>query len=159
GISAEARRVPLPVEGAGGTLLLLVASFERARSGHGRVTTREAAPGDPAAAAVEALRAHLAGGGAVEAHLADQLLVPAALLAAGRVTPAPGVVPVSRFSVGEVTGHLAATAEVVARFLDVDVAVLGRLGEPGEVRVAPRGTSPDVLPLRTPDEGAEGRAG
>jgi len=157
GVPAEARRVPLPVEGAGGTLLLLVASFERTRSGHGQVTAREAGQGDPAAAAVGALRAHLAGGGAVEAHLADQLLVPAALLAAGRVVPAPGVTPVSRFSVGAVSGHLTATAEVIARFLDVEVAVLGRPGEPGEVRVAPRGASPDVLPLRPPGGGAAER--
>lgn len=152
GVAAEAERLPVPVEGAGGTHLLLVAAFERARSGHGAVAAREPGGGDAAEVAVASLRAHLAGGGGVDALLADQLLLPAALLAAGLVHPAPGVVPASRWSVGAVTPHLLDVAAVIPRFLAVEVAVLGRPGEPGEVRVAPAGASPDVLPLRREGE-------
>jgi RNA 3'-terminal phosphate cyclase (ATP) len=124
-----------------------VATFERACSSHGAVTGREPGGADPVEGAVEALRAHLTRGGAVEAHLSDQLLLPAALLAAGQVIPPPGVVPASRWSVGEVTSHLLDVATVIPRFLDVEVAVLGRLGEPGEVRVQPRGARLEVASL------------
>lgn len=147
GIAAEAEQVPLPVDGAGGSHLLLVAHFERARSGHGAVAGREGDGAGGAAAAVSGLQAHLSGGGAVEPRLAAWLLLPAALAAAGRVAPAPGVVPVSRWSVGEVTAGLLEVAALLPRFLPVEAAVLGRPGEPGEVRVAPLGASPDVLPL------------
>jgi RNA 3'-terminal phosphate cyclase (ATP) len=153
GVAAEAERLPVPVQGAGGTALLLVASFERAHSGHGAVAAREPGGADPAEAAVASLRAHLSGGAGVDALLADQLLLPAALLAAGLVPPAPGVVPASRWSVAAVTPHLLDVAAVIPRFLAVEVAVLGRPGEPGEVRVAPAGASPDVLPLRHEGDG------
>jgi RNA 3'-terminal phosphate cyclase (ATP) len=147
GVPAEAERLPLPVQGSAGSHLLLVASFERTRSGHGAVVGREPGGADPAEAAVAAFGEHLTGGGAVEAHLADQLLLPAALLAAGLVPPAAGVVPASRWSVGLVTQHLLDGAMVIPRFLDVEVSVLGRLGEPGEVRVQPRGAGLELAAL------------
>jgi RNA 3'-terminal phosphate cyclase (ATP) len=147
GVAADAERLPLPVRGSAGNHLLLVATFERARSSHGAVAGREPGGADPVEAAVEALRQHLTRGGAVEAHLADQLLLPAALLASGQVAPPPGVVPASRWSVGEVTAHLLDVAAVIPRFLDVEVTVLGRLGEPGEVRVQPRGAGLEVAAL------------
>jgi len=49
--------------------------------------------------------------------------------------------------VGLVTGHLLDVAAIIPRFLDVEVAVLGRPGEPGEVRVQPRGAGLEVAAL------------
>jgi len=150
GVAAEAERLPLPVQGSAGSALLIVAGFERTRSGHGAVAGREAGGVDPVVLAVDAFRDHLTSGGALEAHLADQLLVPAALLAAGLVPPVPGVIPASRWSVGLVTGHLLDVAAIIPRFLDVEVAVLGRPGEPGEVRVQPRGGGLQLAELPHP---------
>jgi RNA 3'-terminal phosphate cyclase (ATP) len=150
GVAAEAERVPLPVRGPGGGHVLVVASFERCRSGHGAVAAALGPPEAAADAAVAAFQAHVEGRGAVPPQLADQLLLPAALLAAGLVPPPPGVVPATRYTVSEVTDHLAGAAEVARRFLGVEVAVLGRSGEPGEVRVQPQGAGTEVLPLEPP---------
>jgi RNA 3'-terminal phosphate cyclase (ATP) len=63
-------------------------------------------------------------GGALDEHLADQILLPAALLAAGRLGPAsPGT---TRFTTSRVTAHLTTHARVTERFLPVRVTV-----EPG----------------------------
>jgi RNA 3'-terminal phosphate cyclase (ATP) len=151
GIAGEAERLPLPVRGSRGTHVLLVASFERSRSGHGAVRSGEAFGAGPFEAAVDRLRRHLERGGAIDPRLADQLLLPAALLAAGRVPPPPGVIPATRFTTSEVTSHLLANAAVVRRFLEVEISVLGRLGEEGEVRVQPPGSGLEVLPLAEPN--------
>jgi RNA 3'-terminal phosphate cyclase (ATP) len=147
GVVAEVERLPVPVRGSRGSHVLVVATFDRTRSGHGAIGGREAGPEQTAERAVAGFRDHLEGRGAVDKHLGDQLLLPAALLAAGLVPGPPGVVPATRYTVGEVTGHLLANAEVIRRFLDVEVAVLGREGEPGEVRVQPPGAGLEVLPL------------
>ena len=77
----------------------------RARAGGSPIRTADAA--------VAGFSRFLDGHGAVDRHLADQLLVPAALVAAGRV-PRPAAVDLAtRFTVGEVTRHLLTNAEVV----------------------------------------------
>ena len=45
------------------------------------------------------------------------------------------------------TKHLVTSAAVVKRFLDVEIAVLGREEEEGEVRVQPPGAGVEVVPL------------
>jgi RNA 3'-terminal phosphate cyclase (ATP) len=150
GIAAQAERLPLPVRGSRGTHVLLLASFDRTRSGHGAVRPGEAFGAGPWQPAVALLQRHLERGGAVEPHLAGQLVLPAALLADRRVPPPPGVVPATRFTTSEVTAHLLANAAVVRRFLEVEIAVLGRLGEEGEVRIQPPGSGLEVLPLADP---------
>ena len=147
GIAAEAERVPVAARESKGGHVLVVASFERTRAGHGAVGTRERSPEAIADAAVGAFREHLGGRAAVDRHLGDQLVLPAALAASGRPRPPPGVVPVTRYTVSAVTKHLLTNVEVVRRFLDVDVAVLGREGEEGEVRVQPPGSGVEVVPL------------
>jgi RNA 3'-terminal phosphate cyclase (ATP) len=141
GISAEAERVPVPARASRGGHVLIVSSFERTRAGHGAVTTRDRSPEQAADQAVDAFQAYLSRGAAVDGHLGDQLLVPAALAAAGHPLSPPGVTPSVRYSVSEVTLHLLTNAEVVGRFLDVDVSVDGRLGEEGEVRIVPGSTA------------------
>jgi len=147
GIAAQAERVPVAARQSKGGHVLVVATFERTRAGHGAVGTRERSPEAIADEAVGAFRAYLGGGAAVDRHLGDQLLLPAALAASGRPAPPPGVQPVTRFTVSAVSQHLLTTAEVIRRFLDVEIAVLGREGEEGEVRVQPPGSRVEVVPL------------
>ena len=147
GISAQAERVPVPARISRGSHVLIVSAFERTRAGHGAVSRRERSPEDTADLAVEAFRTYLSRGAAVDRHLGDQLLLPAALLASGQVQPVPGVAPEVRFSVSEVTSHLTTNAEVIRRFLAVDIAVDGREGEEGEVRVLPPGATGELVPL------------
>ncbi|MFT3916068.1 MAG: RNA 3'-terminal phosphate cyclase [Anaeromyxobacteraceae bacterium] len=139
GVAAEAERVPMPANGSRGGHVLLVATFERLRAGAGAVSAFERTPEETADLAVDELAAHLAARGAVDPWLADQLLVPAALVAAGRAPRPAGVDRATRYTVSRVTGHLLTNADVVRRFLDVEVQVTGGDGEEGEVRVAPRG--------------------
>jgi RNA 3'-terminal phosphate cyclase (ATP) len=147
GIYAQAERVPVPARLSKGGHVLIVASFERTRAGHGAVSARERSPEQIADDAVSAFRAHLSRGAAVDRHLGDQLLLPAALVAAGLVPRPPGVAAVTRYSVSAVTKHLTTNAAIIRRFLDVDVAVLGREEEEGEVRVQPPGAVGEVVPL------------
>jgi RNA 3'-terminal phosphate cyclase (ATP) len=153
GIAAEAERVPVPAHRSRGGHVLIVGAFERTRGGSGAVGGRERSPEQTAEAAVEAFKAYLTGRAAVDPHLGDQLVVPAALLAAGLVVAPPGVVAATRYTVTEVTAHLTTNAAVVRRFLDVDIAILGREGREGEVRIQPPGGGIEVVPL--PDVGGE----
>lgn len=148
GIAAEAERVPVPCRISRGGHVLVVSTFERTRAGHGAVSARERSPEQIAEDAVNAFRAHLAGGAAVDRHLADQLLLPAALVASGHLPPPPGVVPATRYTAAAVTKHLTTNAAVISRFLDVEISVLGREEEEGEVRVQAPGAGAEVVPLQ-----------
>ncbi len=147
GVPAELERIAMPVHGSRGRQTLLVASFERIRSGHAAIRAGDRAGEGAAGEAVADLQAHLERGGAVDPHLADQLLLPAALLAAGLVAPAAGVEPATRFTTSARTPQLTGTAEVIERFLDVEVSLVGHLGEEVEVRVQPPGGGAGLLPL------------
>ena len=147
GIAADATRVPVPARLSAGSHLLVVAGFERTRIGFGALGDRGETPDRAADEAVHAFTRFLEGGAAVERLLGDQLLVPAGLLAAGLVPPPPGIVPTTRYTVSAVSKHLLTQSEVVRRFLDVEVAVLGREEQEGEVRVQPRGSALEVVPL------------
>ncbi len=148
GVAAEATRVPVPARISAGSHLLLVAHFERTRGGCGRIGARGAPEGKTAEAALRDFAVLLRGGGAVDPHLGDQILLPAALLAAGLVPPPPGIVPTTHYRVAAVTRHLTTIAQVIRRFLEVEIAVFGREDEEGEVRVQPPGAGTEVVPLR-----------
>jgi RNA 3'-terminal phosphate cyclase (ATP) len=150
GVAAEATRVPVPARRSAGSHLLVVASFERVRAGFGAIGDRGQTPERGADEAVEAFATFLRRGAAVDAYLADQLLLPAAIAAAGLVPPPPGIVPATRYSVSAVTKHLLTVADVAKRFLPVEIAVIGREDEEGEVRVAPPGAGIEVVPLAEP---------
>jgi RNA 3'-terminal phosphate cyclase (ATP) len=147
GINAEAERVPMPARASRGGHVLIVSTFERARAGHGAVSARERSPEQISDDAVQDFRAYLSGGAALDRHLGDQLLLPASLLAAGLLPPPRGVVPATRYTVAAVTKHLTTSAELIRRFLDVDISVVGREEEEGEVRVLPVGATAEVVPL------------
>lgn len=76
-------------------------------------------------AADEAL-AHRAGGAPVDPHSADQLLLPLMF--------APEA---SEYRTSQVTRHLTTNIDTVRAFVDREVVLEGRKGEPGTVRVAP----------------------
>lgn len=147
GVAAQVQCVPVPSRPSRGSHLLIVATFERTRSGHGAVSAQGRDPEAIADEAVDFFAAFLAGRAAVDRHLGDQLLVPAALVAAGLITPPPGVVPTIRFTVCEVTKHLTTNAEVVRRFLPVRIDVSGREGEEGEIQVYPVSGGAPVVPI------------
>ncbi len=147
GINGEAQCVPVPSHLSRGSHVLVVSSFERARAGHGAIGDRNQSPEVVADEALSSFGKFLAGGAAVDRHLGDQLLLPAAL-AAARLIPAPrGIVPATRYRVAAVTKHLTTSADVIRRFLDVEIAVIGREEEEGEVRVQPPGAGTEVVPL------------
>ncbi len=147
GVASQVRCIPVPSRLSRGSHLLLVASFERTRSGHGAVSAQGRNPEAIADAAVDEFSAFLARRAAVDAHLGDQLIVPAALVAAGLVSPPAGVVPMTQYSVCAVTKHLTTNADVVRRFLPVEIDVSGREGEEGVVVVRPAGSAAPVVPL------------
>lgn len=151
GIAAEATCVPVPARHSAGSNVLVLASFQRTRAGFGALGDRGQAADRAADEAVGALSRFLQGGAAVDRYLADQLVLPAAIVAAGLVPSPPGIVPATRFTVSAVTKHLVTTAELVKRFLPVQISVVGRDEEEGEVRVQPLGAAVEVLPL--PEEG------
>jgi RNA 3'-terminal phosphate cyclase (ATP) len=111
------------------------------------VSARERAPEALADDAVREFRAYLQGGAALDRHLGDQLLLPAALAAAGLLSPERARACGARYSVAAVTKHLTTNADVIRRFLDVEIAVDGREEEEGEVRVQPPGGGAEIVPL------------
>lgn len=137
GVACSASAVPMPGGPSRGSHLLVVARFERSRSGHSATSEGGREPERVADAAVAAFSRYLDGHGAVDPHLADQLLVPAALVAAGRIPRPPGVEVTTRYTVGEVTRHLVTNAEVVKRFLSVEIDVEGPEGGEGRVTIRP----------------------
>jgi len=82
--------------------------------------------------AAHALADFMESPGALDEHLADQILVPAALLASGRLGESSPAL--TRFTAARVTPHLRVTATLLEQFLPVSVV----LAEGGEVTVAPR---------------------
>jgi RNA 3'-terminal phosphate cyclase (ATP) len=132
GILAEADNRPLAVTRSQGSATFVLAQFEHtvaAFTAPGSGSLDAEAVGREAA---EALTRFMETGGALDVHLAEQLLVPAALLASGRLGAAsPGT---TRFTAAGVTGALTVQAEVLRRFLPVHIDI-----EPGgavEVRPA-----------------------
>ena len=120
-VSIVSGMVPAAVPGA---YVVLLAEFEHSR----QCFFARGELGKPAETvaheAADALLSCLDGGGAVDAHLANQLLLPLSF--------ADGV---SAISTSRITQHLLTTAELIGRFLPSVVSVDGQVGEPGHVVV------------------------
>ena len=153
GVPCQVRSVPLPTGSSRGSHVLVVASFERTRSGHGATGERGREAERTADAAVGAFARFLGGRAAIDPKLGDQLLVPAALVAAGRIARPPGVASTALFTVSDVTRHLTTNAEVVRAFLPVEVVLTGDEGGEGTVEVGPR-----VLARTSPASGTPARS-
>lgn len=141
GVVCPGRALPMPAGPSRGNHVLVLARFERTVSGQGATGDASREPERAADAAVAAFGRFLDGRAAVDPHLGDQLLVPAALVAAGLAPRPDGVDRATRYTVSEVTGHLVTCAEVIRRFLPVEIAIDGAPGGEGAVTVGPR-TSP-----------------
>ncbi len=109
-----------------GTVLLLLAEFESGQACCFALGERGKRAEQVADEAVQALWAFLDSDGAVDHWLADQLLLPLAV-AGGR----------SALRTSAVTSHLLTNAEVIRRFLPVEIGFDGRLGSPGTLHVQP----------------------
>jgi len=122
-IKAEVALERPPAQGAG-TVLFLLARYEGAVAGftgYGRVRYPAERVADDAA---DALDRYVGSRGAVDPHLADQLVVPLAL--------APGT---STYTTGEVTLHLLTVAWLAPQFLECNIIVEGDQGQPGRVTI------------------------
>ncbi|WP_434391428.1 RNA 3'-terminal phosphate cyclase [Melittangium boletus] len=131
GLPSHAENRPLSTLHSRGSVTFLLAQFERSLAGFTALGQRGLPAEDVGRAAADTLARFMESGGAVDEHLGDQLLLPAALLAAGRLGPAsPGT---TRFTPERVTEHLTTHARLLERFLPVRVTVDAE----GLVEVAP----------------------
>ena len=74
--------------------------------------------------AVEEMLAFLQSNACVDHHLADQILLPLALISG-----------ISRFTTSRVTQHLLTNAHVIRRFLPCQIKIEGNLGQPGVIQI------------------------
>jgi RNA 3'-terminal phosphate cyclase (ATP) len=120
-LEIEILRLPAP---SPGTFLLLLAEFEGSQCCFCGLGAR----GKPAERVAEEAAAELLDflrtDGAIDPYLADQLILPLALV--------PGL---SELRTSKLTQHLATNAEVVKMFLPVAIEVDGKIGEPGTIRL------------------------
>jgi RNA 3'-terminal phosphate cyclase len=150
GVIAEPERVPLPHphgSRGGRWALTAVAEFENSIFTASTVGARRERPAllgpqpkPPAEEAgervAERLGRFLAAGGALDGRMAERLLVPAILCAAGLGARA-GTAPTCHFTTSNVTEGLVSLATLARRMLPVKAVVDGAVGDEGVVVVAP----------------------
>ena len=107
-----------------GTFIVLQAEFEGGRCCAFALGARHKPAEKVADEAALELRADIHAGGAIDAWLADQLLLPLAFV------PGESVLSVCRIS-----RHLRTNAELLGYFLPVRVAIEGETDQPGIVRL------------------------
>jgi RNA 3'-terminal phosphate cyclase (ATP) len=107
-----------------GTFFFLAADFDGLLCGFSALGAKGKRAEQVADEAVEALFHHTARPGAIDPHLADQILI-YAVLARGRTV----------FTTSKVTHHMMTNAWVIEQFLGTRVKVEGELGAPGRVEV------------------------
>ncbi len=127
GITADIEIMRPPSTGKG-TFLFLFSEFENSIAAFDSLGARGKRAETVADEACGLMLDYLAGSGAVDPHLADQL-VPYCALAAGT----------SQFTTSRITRHLLTNIWLVKHFLDVDIQVEGNEGEAGRVKISGRG--------------------
>lgn len=133
GIYCHSENRPLKSPVSRGTAVFIRAQFENTIAGFTSLGERGRPAEQVGEDAAQQLGAFMASAGALDLHLADQILLPAALLAAGllgKVEPAR-----TRYTTQQVTDHLTTNAEVLRKFLPairIEIAP-----ESGEVTVQP----------------------
>lgn len=140
GMLAEAEGLPLPSGSAPGYGLTIVAVFEHTRAAFSAVGAPGKSPDQLAGEVVGAFADFMEERGAVSPAMAEELVLPLALAAAG-VAERPQIVPhphASRYTTSRITPGLVRAARAAERFLDVAVIVEGATGGPGAVIVARR---------------------
>ncbi len=124
GIDAEIEIVSAPSPGKG-TLLFLLAEFSNVSAGFDALGAIGKRAEEVADEAVLALSEYIESEGALDPHLADQVISYLAL--------ADGT---SEFTTSRITQHLLTNIWVVKQFTDVFISVHGNEGEPGRVTVS-----------------------
>jgi RNA 3'-terminal phosphate cyclase (ATP) len=119
------------VEAAGpGAGIFLCAEYEHSAAGF-TAYGRKGLPSEQVAGrACDDLLAHHRSEAAADPHLADQMVLPAALAA-----PRGAAHGTSQWTTSCITQHLLTNAWVVKHFLDVPIRITGNLGEPGQVAI------------------------
>lgn len=116
---------PLRVTGPGpGAGLFLTARYQHASAGFAALGEKGKPSEDVAEEAVEQLFSFHDSGGVVDRHLADQILLPAAL-ARGTTT----------YRTASVSGHLRTQKGLLEEMIDVSIELTAEEGRPGFVRV------------------------
>jgi RNA 3'-terminal phosphate cyclase (ATP) len=126
GIVADIEIVTAPSPGKG-TLVFLIAEYEHITVGFDSLGAIGKRAEEVADEACKALFEYIDAGGALDPHLADQI-IPYLALASGPST----------FTTSRITQHLLTNIWVVKQFVDVEIHVEGKEGEPGAVRVQGR---------------------
>jgi len=139
-VSIDCGAIPAAVPGA---FIVLQAEFEHSQQSFFALGELGKPPEAVAAEVSDALMSCLEGGGAVDSHLASQLLLPLSF--------ADGD---SELSVSRISEHMLVTAELIDRFFSDAVVINGRLGEPGGLIVHGRGV-PQVLTQASIPESVE----
>ena len=109
-----------------GTGIFLTADYTAGRAGFAALGARGKPAETVAEEAIDMLLAYHRSGAAVDAHLGDQLVLPAALASNS-----------SRYSVERVTRHLTTNGWLLGRFGAAQVSIAGVEGAPGHVTVTP----------------------
>jgi len=109
-----------------GSLILLLAEFEKSQACYFSLGEKGKSADKVADDAIASFEAFVATDSAIDQYLADQLLLPLAF-ASGP----------SEISTSRVTKHLVTNAEVIGKFLPVEIKMKGEIGEPGIVSVTP----------------------
>lgn len=109
-----------------GTMLLLLAEFERSQACYFALGEIGKPAERVADEAIDQMEEFLSTGGAIDQYLADHLLVPLAF--------ASGT---SQLRTSKITQHLLTNAEVVRAFTPARITVEGNLGDPGLISIEP----------------------
>jgi len=123
-IEIEIVALPSPSRG---TFLLLLAEYENSQGCFCALGARGKPAERVADEAVDEMMDFVSTDGAIDAHLADQLILPLAL--------ASGT---SELRTSCITPHLLANAEIVKMFLPVAIEMEGQAGQPGLIRIGVR---------------------
>jgi RNA 3'-terminal phosphate cyclase (ATP) len=127
GIDAAVEIVAAPSPGKG-TLFFMLAEFENITAGFDALGAIGKRAEEVADEACHSLFEYMDTNGALDPHLADQIIP---YVAFGNGT--------SEFTTSRITQHLLTNIWVVKQFMDMDMTVEGKEGEPGKIRVQGHG--------------------
>jgi RNA 3'-terminal phosphate cyclase (ATP) len=121
GVSCNAENFPLPVTRSAGASVFIRAEFEHTLAGFSSLGEKGKSADEVGRDAAGAFAAFLESPGAIDEYLSDQVLLPAALLAAQRLGPsAPGI---TRYTPARITPHLRTNAAVLEKFLPIRIEI------------------------------------
>ncbi len=123
GLDAQIELVEAPARSPG-TAVFLLAQYEHAVAGFSALGERGKPAERVADEAVQALLAHHRSGAALDPHLADQIILPLAIIGEA-----------AEFTTSQITEHLVTNIWVVEQFLGPRFTVEGGIGEAGTVRM------------------------